>query len=389
MKKYMISVIVAIYNVEEYVQKCIESIRKQTYSRLEIILVDDGSTDKSGMICDEQALQDNRINVIHKENGGLVSARKTGLKSANGDFIAFVDGDDFVDLKMYEYLLANLCETKADFAHTGFITGKNMDQEEAVTDNNVYELKKDGKVEILESLLEENNKFQFTPSIWSKLFVNDFIKKCYDIVPDNQSYGEDMVVLCKCVLEGHKISFVKGKLYYYNYRESSISKIKNINRISEESDLYKCLHDLFLEYKLYDILKINLELYFKRHIMNILYNLRDGKEIVLIRYKFPDIVKIQGKRIIIFGAGAVGKDYYFQLSCYSHIHILAWVDSFKENCKNDFMEISDKEILKDVDFDVIIIAAKNYCTAIEIEKELIELKIDKSKIIWKQPDCYF
>ena len=100
MNEQLISVIVAVYNVEKYLDKCVESIVKQTYHELEIILVDDGSKDNSGKICDEWAEKDSRIHVIHKQNGGLSDARNYGLKASNGEWICFVDGDDYISLNM-------------------------------------------------------------------------------------------------------------------------------------------------------------------------------------------------------------------------------------------------------------------------------------------------
>ena len=107
MNEQLISVIVAVYNVEKYLDKCVESIVNQTYHELEIILVDDGSKDNSGKICDEWAEKDSRIHVIHKQNGGLSDARNYGLKASNGEWICFVDGDDYISLNMYEKLYKN------------------------------------------------------------------------------------------------------------------------------------------------------------------------------------------------------------------------------------------------------------------------------------------
>lgn len=101
-----ISIIVPVYNIEKYIVRCIESILNQTYSNLEIILVDDGSTDSSGGICDEYAKKDDRIVVIHKVNGGLSDARNAGLKVVTGDYIGYVDGDDWIDSTMYEDMLS-------------------------------------------------------------------------------------------------------------------------------------------------------------------------------------------------------------------------------------------------------------------------------------------
>ena len=111
-----ISVIVPVYKVEPYLRKCLDSIVNQTYRNLEIILVDDGSPDNCGRICDEYAERDNRIRVIHQKNGGVSSARNEGLKIASGDWIGWVDSDDWIEPDMFEYLLENAKKSKADIA---------------------------------------------------------------------------------------------------------------------------------------------------------------------------------------------------------------------------------------------------------------------------------
>lgn len=112
----LISVIVAIYNIEKYLVRCIDSIMAQTYRNLEILLIDDGSTDESGKICDAYAKQDKRIHVIHRKNGGLSAARNTGIERARGEYIAFVDGDDWLEPQMYESLLKAVIDNNAQLA---------------------------------------------------------------------------------------------------------------------------------------------------------------------------------------------------------------------------------------------------------------------------------
>ena len=119
--EFKVSIIVAIYKSENFLKKCIESIINQTYSNLEIILVDDGSPDNSGCICDEYAKKDNRITVIHKENGGTCEARNVGLQKVTGDYIVIVDGDDWLSLDYVEYMMKILKDTKADMAMTDCI----------------------------------------------------------------------------------------------------------------------------------------------------------------------------------------------------------------------------------------------------------------------------
>ncbi len=111
MRNPLISVIVPVYNIEKYLPRCIESIRKQTYNNLEIILVNDGSTDTSGTICDEFAKKDERIRVIHKENGGSSSARNAGIEVAKGEYLGFVDSDDYIESEMYEKMVYAIEET--------------------------------------------------------------------------------------------------------------------------------------------------------------------------------------------------------------------------------------------------------------------------------------
>lgn len=120
MNNPLISIIVPIYNIEKYVSKCIESILQQTYQNIQIILVDDGSLDQSGIICDKYAALDCRIEVIHQCNQGLVVARKSGLKIARGEYIGFVDGDDYISHDMYDKLLKEIQQNDADFVHSGF-----------------------------------------------------------------------------------------------------------------------------------------------------------------------------------------------------------------------------------------------------------------------------
>ena len=116
----LISVIVPIYGVEKYLPECIESVTRQTYDNLQIILVDDGSRDGCGAICDRYARTDNRIVVVHQENGGAAAARNAGLRLAQGDYISFLDGDDYLEPDAYENMLAAMEEHGADIVHGGF-----------------------------------------------------------------------------------------------------------------------------------------------------------------------------------------------------------------------------------------------------------------------------
>lgn len=131
-----ISVIVPVYNVEKYLPRCIDSILNQTYKNLEIILVDDGSPDNCPAICDEYAQKDSRIKVIHKANGGVSSARNAGIDVATGEYIGFVDSDDWIEPDMYEYLLINATKYKAEISKCGYFVSKSKTEHTPIGEDN-------------------------------------------------------------------------------------------------------------------------------------------------------------------------------------------------------------------------------------------------------------
>lgn len=210
-----ISVIVPVYNIEQYIEECVLSIVNQTYTNLEIILVDDGSTDKSGMLCDELSQMDSRIKVVHKENGGLSSARNEGLKHAIGELIGFVDGDDWIDISMYENLYEALVQNNAQMAwgNIEFQSGK---QPIFQIENAVIE-----KDMILEAFIYGYYKPHISKSACDKLYSRDLIGECRFI---DKIHGEDgpfnLEVLAKC----KKCVFNAKAIYYYrDIREGNIS----------------------------------------------------------------------------------------------------------------------------------------------------------------------
>ena len=186
----MLSVIVPIYNVEQYLPRCIESILNQKYESLEIILVDDGSTDRCPQICDQYAQIDRRIQVIHTKNKGLVKARKTGLERASGKFICFVDDDDWIDSRMYLELIDALKESEADFVDSGFFYDMCGDYVIEERRKGTYGLDSFCKHKIFSSLIGIDDFIKITPSIWSKVFKAEIIKNAYRKVPVPTVYGE-------------------------------------------------------------------------------------------------------------------------------------------------------------------------------------------------------
>lgn len=208
----LLSVIIPVYNVKPYLEKCVESIVDQTYHNLQIILVDDGSTDGSQTICDELAQKDSRIVVIHKENGGLSTARNVGMDRAKGDYIAFVDSDDWLERNMYEVLINQLEAHDADLAACSFYECKG-DEKKAVGDS------KNISVFNTEEIFINKNQLRFL--VWNKVFRRSFVEKLR-FVP-GQVY-EDFHFCRQVFLKTKKLIYLD--VPFYDYR---ISRPGNTN----------------------------------------------------------------------------------------------------------------------------------------------------------------
>ncbi len=227
-----ISVIVPVYNVENYIDKCVDSIVNQTYSNLEIILVDDGSTDNAGKKCDDWAKKDNRIIVIHKENGGLSDARNAGLNIATGECIGFVDSDDWIDVTMYESLYKELSDGKTNKALCEFLETETEDVKEEKTGIK-YEFA--GR-ELLRHMFEGKLNPYVTYSVWKCLYRKEAIEEL--TFPKGRVY-EDVLFTTKAFWEQARIVVLADKLYYYRVRRESITK-RGFNRKQVEDILAYC-----------------------------------------------------------------------------------------------------------------------------------------------------
>ena len=239
----MISVIVPVYNVEKYLRNCLDTIINQTYKDLEIILVDDGSKDSSGLICDEYAKRDSRIKVIHKENGGLSSARNTGLEIAKGDYIAFIDSDDVIEIDMYEKLLNSLETFNSDVSMCGckIVDENNNILYQDVLENDIYDIN-----DILENIV-----LTLKTSAWNKLFKKEIINGIR--FPDGRVHGEDLIFILKILNKNIKFSLIEDTCYHYIKHTNSITTGKFSKRSFDEvyckDEAYHLISDKFPSHK--------------------------------------------------------------------------------------------------------------------------------------------
>lgn len=382
-----ISIIVPIYNVEEYLPKCIESIISQTHKELQIILVDDGSTDSSGQICDRYGQIDDRIEVVHKDNGGLVSARKIGLAVADGEYIGFVDGDDYIDSDYYEHLVSAMIGEQVDIVCSGFVR-ENMRGEllgRICYKQKKYDIHKEN-IQFIENYVLSNSNadlIDISPSIWSKLFKAEMIKTAYNKVPDSQSYGEDYICLCAILLKCKSILLLNVTKYHYLIRPTSITNHVKEKKMLRGLHLYECLRDLFVKEDCYVQLESALDKNFDRYFLRVVKNIWSDR--IIQYYYYRDMEKIRGKRVVIFGAGSVGCDYYAQICRYQDCSVVAVFDSKYESYHYDYVQVKSPEELAKIDYDYVIIAVLKQDIADEIKNQLVGLGVLSEKILWSEP----
>lgn len=222
----MISIIVPIYKVEKYIKKCVDSIIFQSYKDIEIILVDDGSPDNCPMICDEYAKKDNRIKVIHKENGGLISARKAGLKVSTGEYVCFVDGDDWIEPDMYEHIADAIEKYSCDCVITQFyFSFPDKESKSNYLLNKEYYTRDEIKKEIFPTMLFAGEYYQFGiyPCCWTKVFKRELLEKHLMDTDERIRMGEDIAFTYPCLMECNSIAFIDKPLYHYRNNPSSMT----------------------------------------------------------------------------------------------------------------------------------------------------------------------
>jgi len=298
--KPLISVIVPIYKVEKYLGKCIESIINQTYSNLEIILVDDGSPDSCPQICDEYAKKDNRIVVIHQKNGGLSNARNSGLNIAKGEFIGFVDSDDYIANDMYESLYNAIEDSNAQISICNY--NKVNEKGETVEREIKGEIEEDIKIFSREETIKEILHAKIIKSyVWQKLFK----RECFDTLrfPNGKNY-EDIAISIKSLENVDKIVGINKHLYYYLYREDSIDRSKTEKNIEDAIKIsyerYKYVKENYLnvqEYNVYSLITRILWTYRDIKKMNYMYLYYNEKYLEIIEELKNDFLIVEDKVI--------------------------------------------------------------------------------------------
>lgn len=379
----LISVIVPIYKIEKYIGICIESLMNQTYKNLEIILVDDGSPDRCPEICDLYARKDKRIKVIHKENGGLVSARKAGLLASKGEYVGYVDGDDWVGAGFYEALYTAISTSGADIACAG--QSRDLFERSAhFTDSLPSGIYEGSKLEDLYRNMISNGEFYrtgVTTYVWNKLFRREVLIEAQLSVDDRISIGEDGAVTYPAMLKAKKVCITDNCAYHYRQREDSM--LKKSESFANEAKKLRYLYDYLMDFarkqnNVYDIIRQITDYVLSICIIRsggILDSTDEQPEYT------PYGLKIDGKKLVIYSAGTFGQQLMNRFLENKRCNVVGWVDDDYWEYRRCCMDVDPVESITGLEFDYILIATVDKKLAEKISDRLLDYGVSRNSIL--------
>ncbi len=371
-----ISIIVPVYNIKAYLPECIESLIQQSLADIEIILVDDGSTDGCFEICEAYKKKDQRITVVHKENGGLVSARKAGLKAASGMYIAYVDGDDWIEPDMYERMCNKMIEHRVDIVMCGRYEDTGSARREVY--HGVPEGRY-GKQELLQYVYprmivpDEFFEWEIFPGLWDKLFRRECLERFQYMVDERITMGEDAACTYPCLLHADSIYVVHECLYHY--RQTAASMVKKIQNSKLERErfsvLYQTVYNSFSRYAgIYDLRQ-----QWKKYVLFLMIPradaLYEGYEGLDYLFPFPKVKK--GFEIVLYGAGTYGQRLYRYLERTGFCRVTAWVDRNYMQLREMGLPVDNPAVISGTQYDYIVIANTYKRSRTALYQDLIQM----------------
>lgn len=394
-KKIKISVIVPVYNAEKYLRRCLDSVLNQTYKKLEIILVDDGSTDGSARIMEEYAKRDERVVLFRQiQNMGLTCARKTGVGLATGDYISYVDADDEISLIRCEELLPQM-EAGIEIIVTDVTQVYSQHSRQKMT--NYFPEKTYNAEEINSEILthivdtEHFHKKNLRTYVWGSFFSCSLLKKCQLLVADEVVMGEDAVCFLWCLLYAQSLSIVSGATYYYYKNTGSMCHISSFD--DENRKKVRKSHVAFEKFMqdyqrklpegVRDIVGKQL-----RHTFYYLTMASDYRLLMEQRPQvtfFPFAVPVTAK-VVIYGAGSFGQQLFEFWSGRKEVKILAWCDRSFEKYIAAGLEVHPPERILEVNAEYVLMAIAQYDVARIAAEDLVAMGVAQKRIRYVEAD---
>jgi glycosyltransferase involved in cell wall biosynthesis len=365
-----ISIVVPIYNVSFFLRRCIESILRQSYYDFELILVNDGSTDDSGLICDNYLRMDSRVKVIHQTNFGLIKARKVGLVNAIGAYITYVDGDDWVESDFLSDFVDVVNLYQPDIIISNH--KENLVGREEILKNKIsfgFYSKYDIETKVLPFMICNGKFSQFGifSYLWGKFYKKDALFSFQMQVDENIFIGEDAACLYPAILNANSLYVLNVSNYNYRQRVGSMIKSPDPDEVNKVKILYLYLKTIF-EKSIYNIILIKQLQFYVLSLLTVRAALNHNKDFV---YPFKSI--IPGSSLIIYGAGTFGQYLYRNLENSDKFKIIAWIDELSNYYNELGMAVDSISMLKTLSFDYILIAY--------VDEDIANFEFEKLKFI--------
>lgn len=379
MSSPLISVIVPIYMIDRYLGICIESIINQSYKNLEIILVDDGSKDRCPGICDLYAQKDSRIKVIHKTNGGLVSARKAGLRESNGEYISYVDGDDWIGVGFIESLYTSAVTSGAEIVCAG--QTRDLFAKSAHFCNalptGIYEGHK--LIDLWKTMVSYGDYYRpgISTYVWNKLFKRNVLLTPQSTVDNRISIGEDGAVTYPALLNCKCVAVVDNVAYHYRQREDSM--LKQSTSYADEAQKLKYLYDYLVQWSKNTPAELEINKQITDYVLSIAIMRSGGR---LPQDSFSTFDKsYYNKNIVVYSAGTFGQQLINRFKETKHCNVVAWLDDDYWEYRRCCLDVDSVTSITHVEFDFVLIATVDSLVAKEITKRLLDLGVSHKKIL--------
>ena len=386
--KKRLSIIIPVYNAENKIEKCINSILNQSYKNFELILVDDGSTDRSAAICGEYASKDNRITAIRMENSGTFQARKIGAQKAQGEILTFSDADDWLESNAFETAMHIFDENDPDIFTYAYFVGdfieKHLYEEKLYCQNEVRKLIAPGMM--FDSAI---GRRRLDPSLCCKYIKRELFLKVTESVMDRITLGEDALVTYPAFCMAQSVFISNKAFYHYEVNSSSCTRTFPLERMIEIRAFQTNITRLFDEMNMCTEMQEQIGHYVRTFLDMFVRNWFGIGISAPARYGFPYESIPQGANIIIYGAGKVGKSYVSELTRSKYATIVGWADkkSKEINAYNN-VKVIEPQAIKEKEFDIILIAVLNEEAVSDIKTYLVELGVPEKKIVWIKPINY-
>lgn len=385
----LVSIVVPVYGVEEYIEQCIDSLLSQRHRELEVILVNDGSQDRGGAICDLYAVRDRRLRVVHKTNGGLVSARKAGVEVATGQYLGFVDGDDWVGPDFVGSLHDCAASASADLVIAGHVR-EFLGKHEVIPPRaspGTYD-----HVSVLESLLPtaiyNGTFFQHGVStyVWNKLFLRQQVTQFIRDVDEQIVMGEDAAITYPYLANCERVAVSRDAEYFYRQRSNSI--VKSVSDINREylrlSALFRYLRNRFAGSGNSADINEQLRYYFYAQVL-----VRSGAVIASeldadCMIPFPGLRP--GQKVVVCSSGSFGQHVVGALRRLDRFDLVGWVDDDDLESQRLGLPVTSLDSVATLACDLIVIAAidSEYGEALAVRLE--RAGIPRAKISLLAPD---